>query len=75
MLSEGVPCSKEVAIAKAWLSDAYRRVAALGHQVHGAIGFTMDHDMQLYFRRAKAAELAYGDADFQRELVATGIGI
>ncbi len=75
MLSDGLPCTKEVAMAKAWVSDAYSRVTILGHQVHGGIGFTMDHDMQLYFRRAKAGELAYGDADFQREVVAVGLGI
>jgi alkylation response protein AidB-like acyl-CoA dehydrogenase len=75
MLNEGLLCPKEVAMAKAWVSDAYRRVAALGHQVHGGIGFTKDHDMQLYFRRAKAGELAYGDADFQREVVAVELGM
>ncbi len=75
MLSEGLPCSKEIAMAKAWVSESYRRVVVLGHQVHGGIGFTKDHDMQLYFRRAKAAELAYGDAEFHRELVANEIGI
>jgi len=69
-LSEGLPCDMEAAAAKAWASDAYRQVAALGHQVHGAIGFTLDHDMQLYSRRAKAAEVAFGDADFHREIVA-----
>ncbi len=75
MLSEGLPCAKEIAMAKAWVSEAYRRVVTLGHQVHGAIGFTKDHDMQLYFRRAKAAELAFGDADFHRETVAVEMGL
>jgi len=69
-LSEGLPCAVEVAMAKAWASEACRRVASLGHQVHGAIGFTLDHDMQLYSRRAKAAEVAFGDADFHREKLA-----
>ena len=69
-LSEGLPCDMEVAAAKAWASDAYRRVCSLGHQVHGAIGFTLDHDMQLYSRRAKAAEVVFGDADFHREAIA-----
>ncbi|MBI3744175.1 MAG: acyl-CoA/acyl-ACP dehydrogenase [Chloroflexi bacterium] len=73
--SEGLDASKEVSMAKAWVSDAYRRVCALGHQIHGGIGFTKEHDMQLYFRRAKAAELAFGDADFHRELVAQQLGI
>jgi alkylation response protein AidB-like acyl-CoA dehydrogenase len=75
MLSEGLPCSKEVAMAKAWVSDAFRRVTALGQQVHGGIGFTEDHDMPLYFKRAKAWELAFGDADFHREKVAQELGL
>ncbi len=75
MLSEGLPCQKEVSMAKAWVGEAYRRVGLLGHQVHGAIGFTEDHDMQLYFRRAKAAELAFGDAVFHREIVAQELGL
>ncbi|MDP6493862.1 MAG: acyl-CoA dehydrogenase family protein [Dehalococcoidia bacterium] len=70
MLSDGLPCTKEVAMAKAWVSDAYRRVATLGHQVHGGIGFTMDHDMQLYFRRAKSAASAFGNSDFHLNRVA-----
>jgi len=69
-LSEGLPCDMEVAAAKAWASDAYKRVCSLGHQVHGAIGFTLDHDMQLYSRRAKVAEVVFGDADFHREAIA-----
>ncbi|MCS7207687.1 MAG: acyl-CoA/acyl-ACP dehydrogenase [Dehalococcoidia bacterium] len=72
-ISEGQDARMEVAMAKAWCSDAYRRVCALAHQCHGAIGFTKEHNLQLYTRRAKAAELMYGDADFHRELVAQGM--
>ncbi|MDA1348519.1 MAG: acyl-CoA/acyl-ACP dehydrogenase [Chloroflexi bacterium] len=74
-LSEGEPAVQEVAAAKAWVSDAYQRVCATGHQVHGAIGFTKEHNMQLYSRRAKEAELAFGDTDFHLEAVAQGIGL
>ncbi len=74
-LSEQLPATREVAIAKAWVSDAYRRVCALAHQSHGAIGFTKEYDLQLYTRRAKAAELAYGDGDYHREVVAQGLGL
>jgi len=70
MLSKGLPCTKEVAIAKAWISEASQRVVALAHQIHGAIGVTLEHDLHFYTRRAKAAELAFGDADFYREMVA-----
>lgn len=75
LLSEGETAAQEVAMAKAWVSDAYRRICALGHQCHGAIGFTKEHNMQLYSRRAKAAELAFGDTDFHLETVADSLGI
>jgi len=66
---------EQVHMAKAWISDATRRVVAHGQQIHGGIGFTKDYKIQLFFRRQKAAELAWGDADFHRELVAQGMGI
>ncbi len=74
-LSEGLPAESEVAMAKAWVSDAVRRVCATGHQCHGAIGFTKEHSMQLYSRRAKAAELAFGDSREHLERVAEAIGL
>jgi len=57
-------------MAKAYVSDAYRKVAGDGIQVHGGIGFTWEHDMHLYFKRAKGSEVAFGDATFHRERVA-----
>jgi alkylation response protein AidB-like acyl-CoA dehydrogenase len=63
------------ALAKASSSDAYRRVSAEGIQVHGGIGFTWDHDMHLYFKRAKSSEFTFGDATYNRELVAQGINL
>ncbi len=75
LLSEGLPCQQEVAVAKAWIGDACRRVIVLAHQIHGAIGVTMDHDLQFYTRRFKVAETAFGDADFHREVVAQGMGL
>ena len=75
MLSKGIPCSKQVAVAKAWASEAYKRVAGLGHQIMGGTGYMEEHDMPLYSRRAKAAEIAFGDAHYYRELVAKEIGL
>jgi alkylation response protein AidB-like acyl-CoA dehydrogenase len=74
-LSQGLPADSEVSMAKAWVSDAYQRVCALGHQSHGAVGFTKEYDLQLYSRRAKAAELMFGDADVHLEAVASAIGL
>ena len=75
MVSEGLPAVMEVSMAKAWVNEAYRRVTQLGHQIHGGIGFCMDHDMPLYFKRAKAAEPTFGSADWHREIVARELGL
>ena len=74
-LAEGLPHSMEVAYAKAGVGDAYHRVVALGHQVIGGVGYKEDHDMHLYFNRAKAAELLFGRADFYREKIAQELGL
>jgi alkylation response protein AidB-like acyl-CoA dehydrogenase len=73
-VSEGLPADREVSMAKAWVSEAYQRVCATAHQCHGAIGFTEEHDLQLYTRRAKVLELTYGDANFHRELAFQHMG-
>ena len=62
-------------MAKAYVSDAYRRVSALGIQLHGGIGFTWEHDLHLYFKRAKSSEFTFGDATFHRERVAQLINL
>ena len=67
-VSEGEPAEREVAMAKAWVSSAYQRICNLAHQCHGAIGFTKEHDLQLYTRRAKVQELTYGDVNFHKEV-------
>jgi alkylation response protein AidB-like acyl-CoA dehydrogenase len=62
-------------MAKAYVSDAYRKVAGDGIQVHGGIGFTWESDMHLYFKRAKASEVTLGDATYHRELVAQALDL
>ena len=59
-----------VSMAKAAASDMSRKVAGTGIQLHGGIGMTWEHDLQLYFKRAKASEVAFGDATWHRERVA-----
>src|SRR5579885_1109852 len=61
-------------MAKAYASDAGRKVAAAGIQLHGGIGMTWEHDLQLYLKRAKASEIAFGDATWHRERVARLMG-
>jgi len=74
-IGAGLPYRQETSMCKAWVSDSYRKLVALAHQVLGGIGFMEENDMQLYFKRAKAAEQFLGDADFHRELVAQEMGL
>ncbi len=62
-------------MAKAFCSDIYKHVGAEGIQVHGGIGFTWDHDMHLYYKRAKTSEVTFGDGDYHREEVAKLLNI
>ncbi len=59
-----------VSVAKAYASDAYREAGNRAIQVHGGMGFTWENDVHLYYRRAKASEIAFGDAAFHRERMA-----
>jgi acyl-CoA dehydrogenase len=62
--------SLAAAMAKAYTSDAYRHTAGEGIQIHGGIGFTWEHDMHIFFKRAKSSEVTFGDATWNREIVA-----
>jgi alkylation response protein AidB-like acyl-CoA dehydrogenase len=63
-----------VSMAKAYASDASRKVSNAGIQLHGGIGMTWEHDLHLYMKRAKANEVAFGDATWHRERVASLMG-
>ncbi|MEX0676030.1 MAG: acyl-CoA dehydrogenase family protein [Pirellulales bacterium] len=68
--AQGAAAARDVAIAKAYASDASREVANRGVQVHGGIGFTWEHDLHLYYKRSKASETMFGNAAFHRERLA-----
>ena len=75
LIDEGLACTKEVAMAKALMSEVYLRCTHFGVRVHGGIGTTRDHDMGLYYRRARQAACLFGDAEFWREKVACELGL
>jgi alkylation response protein AidB-like acyl-CoA dehydrogenase len=66
---------RAASIAKAYSSDTYTRVTADGIQVHGGVGFTWDHNLHLYFKRAKSSEILLGDAAWHRERTAALISL
>ncbi len=74
-IDSGQPFEMEASICKAWVSDSYRKLVALGHQIIGGMGFMEEYDLQLYFKQAKTAEQMYGNADYHRELVAQKMGM
>lgn len=57
-------------MAKAYASDMGKYVTSEAIQVHGGIGFTWEHDMHLFHRRALAGEANFGNAPVHRESVA-----
>jgi alkylation response protein AidB-like acyl-CoA dehydrogenase len=75
-VDENVPDAPLAAsMAKAYCSDAFRKAAGTGIQLHGGIGFTWEHDLHLYFKRAKSSEFTFGDATHHRERVAQLINL
>lgn len=74
-LDQGGPADLEVAAAKSYGNDALRRIFVHAHQVHGAIGFSTEHDLHLFTRRAKSFELTYGTTTRHLDRVATAMGL
>ena len=57
-------------MAKAYASDAGWRVCTSSLQVHGGIGFTWEHDLHFFLKRAKVDGILYGSAREHRDAVA-----
>ena len=73
LVAQGETNAPEISEAKAWTSDAYRRVTSLAHQCHGGIAFTKEMDIHLYHKKAKVSELLFGDAAFHWEKIASAL--
>jgi alkylation response protein AidB-like acyl-CoA dehydrogenase len=69
----GLPVDKLAPMAKLFACSTYRDVTAMAQQVFGGIGFTVDFDIQLFFRRAKQLQLAWWDTAYLEELVAGAV--
>ena len=55
-ISQGLPCDLEASMAKYKANQCYLQVVSTGTQIQGGVSIIIDHDMPLYFKRAKAAE-------------------
>ena len=65
--------ARDVSMAKAFASDAAYRSSRSAMQVHGAIGYTWEADLQLWMKKAWALQRAWGDATFHRRRVAEAV--
>lgn len=75
MESEGLPCAKEVAMAKSYVNQNYKELSRLMVRLYAGNGTHREFKPGLYYRRAKAASIAFGDTDLQRERIASAIGL
>jgi alkylation response protein AidB-like acyl-CoA dehydrogenase len=74
-VSEGRPAEPDVALAKAYASEACLAVARRGHQIFGAISYCEEHPLHLVHKRIQAASLEFGDSARHLETVAQAIGL
>jgi len=70
LLDDGKDARRAAAMAKLRASVAVREAGTGNILVHGGYGFMLEADPQLYYRRAKMLELAFGSPDAERELLA-----
>jgi alkylation response protein AidB-like acyl-CoA dehydrogenase len=71
--AEGRPVVKLAPMAKLYACQTFRDVTAMAQQLFGGIGFTVEFDIQLYFRRAKQLQLSWWDPRTLEELIAAQV--
>jgi alkylation response protein AidB-like acyl-CoA dehydrogenase len=71
--SNGKSIKRLAPMAKLFACQTYRDVTAMAEQIHGGMGFTVEYDIQLYFRRAKQLQLSWWDSRYLEELVASDV--
>jgi len=68
--STGRPLRRLAPMAKLFAGNTFRDVTAMAQQVFGGVGFTLEYEIQLYFRRAKQLQLSWNDSRRCEELIA-----
>jgi alkylation response protein AidB-like acyl-CoA dehydrogenase len=71
--STGRSVSRLAPMAKLFACQTFRDVTAVAQQVFGGVGFTVEYDIQLYFRRAKQLQISWWDTRYLEELVAADV--
>ncbi|MGO8870798.1 MAG: acyl-CoA dehydrogenase family protein [Acidimicrobiales bacterium] len=71
--SDGRDVAKLAPMAKLFACRTFRDITATAQQIFGGIGFTVEFDIQLYFRRAKQLQISWWDTRYLEELVAAAV--
>jgi alkylation response protein AidB-like acyl-CoA dehydrogenase len=71
--SEGLPVTTLAPMAKLFAAQMLRDLTATAQQIFGGVGFTLEYDIQLYFRRAKALQIGWWSDRHLEELIASAI--
>jgi alkylation response protein AidB-like acyl-CoA dehydrogenase len=69
----GRPIERLAPMAKLFACEAFRQTTATAQQIFGGNGFTVDFDVQLYFRRAKQLQLSFWDSRYLEGLIADAV--
>jgi acyl-CoA dehydrogenase len=75
MLKEGLPCFKEMSIAKLYASEAIFAIANDGVQIMGGYGVMKEYDMELFFRDSRIGMIGAGSSEIQRTIIAKQMGL
>jgi alkylation response protein AidB-like acyl-CoA dehydrogenase len=67
------PVDRLAPMAKLFACKTFRDVTAMGQQVFGGVGFTLEYDIQLFFRRAKQLQLSWWDDRALEQLIADAV--
>jgi alkylation response protein AidB-like acyl-CoA dehydrogenase len=71
--ADGRPVDQLAPMAKLFATQTFRDVTAMAQQIFGGVGFTLEYDIQLYFRRAKQLQITWGDSRRLEDLVAASV--
>ncbi len=71
--ANGKPVDRLAPMAKLFACQTYRDVSAMAQQIFGGVGFTLEYDIQLYFRRAKQLQISWLDSRALEEMIASAV--
>ncbi|MBK90824.1 MAG: hypothetical protein CL772_06580 [Chloroflexi bacterium] len=68
-LSNSDDSNLDINRSKAYVSKSFHDICQISHQLHGAIGYTWDYDLQVFTRKMQHQKLAFGDSDYHHKKI------